>query len=325
MSPKPPVHWAAIGESTFVAGMRFMAGLHRLFGRVPFLLVLYPVVFYYWASRGVARRASRQYLERVQAAHNSLGHPPTWRDGVRHFLAFADTLLDKTLALSGRYSFAGLRYEGREAVVELIERAQGALFVTGHVGCLEMCQVAADRRSRIKLSVLVHTAHAEQFNRMLHRLDPNHGVQLIQVSEVGPATAVLLAERVARGEFIAIAGDRIPLDANNVTRASFLGHDAAFPIGPYVMASLLKCPMFLMTCVREGRGHVVRFECLAEQVVLPRKTRSAALAHFAALYAARLEGVLASAPFEWFNFFPFWDQHLAAARPDSRTHEQPLA
>jgi predicted LPLAT superfamily acyltransferase len=96
-------HWAGIGESTFVAGMWFLYAVHRVFGRVPFLLCLYPVVLYYWATRGLARRASRQYLERLSLFRG--GPVPTWRSSVRHFLSFADTILDKTLALSGRYRF----------------------------------------------------------------------------------------------------------------------------------------------------------------------------------------------------------------------------
>ncbi len=325
MSASKAIHWASVGESTFVGGIWFLATLHRLFGRVPFLLVLYPVVFYYWASRGLARRSSMQYLQRLQAAHGVLGHEPGWRDGLRHFLSFADTLLDKMLALNGRYGFGRLRYEGREAVEVLISRGQGALLVTGHLGCLEMCQVVADRRSRIKLTVLVHTAHAEQFNRVLRRLDPDAGVRLLQVSEISPGTAVLLADCIARGEFVAIAGDRVPLSSGHVALAPFLGHAAAFPVGPYVLAALLKCPLFLMTCLREGRGHVLRFECLAEQVQLPRKARAEALARHAAHYAARLEAVLQRAPFEWFNFFPFWDQHSAAPVSPPPSHEHPSA
>jgi predicted LPLAT superfamily acyltransferase len=302
-------HWAGIGESTFVAGMWFLYAVHRVFGRVPFLLCLYPVVLYYWATRGLARRASRQYLERL-SLHRG-GPLPTWRSSIRHFLSFADTILDKTLALSGRYRFERVRFVGQEPLLAMIERGEGGLFVTAHVGCLELCQATAERRPGLRLNVLVHTAHAERFNRVLRRLDPGSGVKLLQVTEVTAATAVLLADKVARGEFVAIAGDRVPVTTSpaSTTRVRFLGHAAPFPVGPYVLASLLKCPLYMMACVREGDGHAVIFERLAERVALPRGRRSAALAEYAAQFAGRLEALLVRSPYDWFNFFPFWEQH----------------
>lgn len=319
-------HWASMGESTFVAGMQFMAGVHRYLGRVPFLMLLYPVVFYYWLTRGTARRASAQYLQRLQDAHGSLGREPTWRDGVRHFLSFADTILDKMLVFSGRYRFDTVRFVGRPHLQALQASGRGAIFVTAHIGCLEMCQMAARQFGHIRLNVLVHTAHAEKFNRMLRKMDPDLPVELMQVTDITPATAVLLAERVEKGEFVAIAGDRVPVDGGQTAEALFLGHPAVFPVGAYVLASLLRCPLMWMGCIREAdRRHTLTIEPLAATVDLPRSQRPARLAHFVDLYVQAMESLVVRAPFEWFNFFPFWDQRDMPGemlkRKDNRPHE----
>lgn len=328
-------HWAHIGESTFVAGLLFLYGVHRLLGRWPFRLCLYPVVIYYWATRPLARRASLDYLRRLQAQHRIFARTPGWRHSLRHFIAFADSLLDKLLALSGRYRFEHMRFTGREPLIAMIERGQGGIFITAHIGCLELCRAAiSDRHAALRLTVLVHTAHAERFNRVLQRLGNEaantHGsrVQLLQVSEVTPATAVLLAEKVAQGEFIAIAGDRVPVELHNhaskTVRAPFLGAQAAFPIGPYVLAALLRCPLYLMACTRvtvpDPRGKPVssyelRFESIAEQVLLPRANRHGALTELAARYALGLEATVARSPYDWFNFYPFWDSPVPAPSP----------
>jgi predicted LPLAT superfamily acyltransferase len=123
---------------------------------------------------------------------------------------------------------------------------------------------------------------------------------------------------VARGEFVAIAGDRIPVSASasTTTRVPFLGHDAPLPVGPYVLAALLKCPLYLLVCLREPGGHVMHFERLAERVELPRAARGRALQAHAAHFAQRLEQRLAASPYEWFNFYPFWDQPIARTDHD---------
>lgn len=302
----PATHWADIGESTFAAGLWLLYGVHRLFGRLPLRLLLYPVVTYYWLTQPVARRASLDYLARMQRAHSAIGAAPTWRHSLRHFLSFAETIADKTLAFSGRYRFEDVRYVGREPLDALIARGQGAVLITAHMGCLELCQAAADRQPGLQLTVLVHTRHAERFNRVLRRLNPDCGVKLLQVTDVDAATAVQLSQRIAAGEFVAIAGDRVPVKPSKTARVPFLGEDAAFPIGAYVLASLAQCPLFLLGCLREPRGHVVYFERLADKVELPRAERAQRIEALAALFARRMEALLVKAPYDWFNFFPFW-------------------
>jgi predicted LPLAT superfamily acyltransferase len=316
---KPPAHWAHIGESTFGAGLWLLYQLHHWLGRWPFRIGVLPVVAWYWAAQPRARAASREFLAAVATARGAA--PPGPFATLRHLLSFADTLLDKLLAMSGHYRFQELRLEGHEPILQMLGQGRGALLVTGHVGCLELCQASADRRAGFKLTVLVHTRHAEQFNRLLRRLGPEHAVELIQVTDITPATAAMLAERVARGEFVAMAGDRVPVvpSAASTTQLPFLGRPAPFPVGPYVLAMLLQCPLYFMACVREGAGHRVRFERLAERVELPRARRAAALAEYAAGYVRALEATVLDAPYEWFNFFAFWDQPVAPSAARSTT------
>lgn len=301
-------HWAQIEEATFVAGMWLLYRIHRWLGRYPFLLFLYPVVLYYWATRSLARRSSRQYLERLQQHCGAFDGAPTWRHELRHFLCFADTILDKLLAWSGRYRFERVHYQGLEPVQQLILEQRGAVFVVGHVGCLELCQAVAERQPGMKLTVLVHTRHAQRFNRLLQRLNPGASVRLLQVTEVSAATAVDLAHRVQRGEFVAIAGDRVPVTDSKTASADFLGHPARFPVGAYVIAALLKCPLYFLACVHRDDGYLIRFDRWSDRLELPRQQRDLVLQQCAQGFARWLENLLRESPYDWFNFFPFWDQ-----------------
>jgi len=316
-SPAAP-HWASLGEHTFVAGVRLLFWVYRVLGRLPFRLCLYPVVVYYWATRGDARRASLDYLQKLEASTGSLGHAPAWRDTLRHFLAFADAILDKLLAVSGGITQSALRSEGEQGLLDLAAKGRGAVIVTGHIGCMELSRISAERHRGVRLNVLVHTRHAERFNRILRQLHPGSEVRFIQVTDVNPATAMLLADKVAQGEFVAIAGDRVPVRQSMSVPARFMGHEAQWPVGPYVLAALLKCPLYAMACVREsgvqGNGYVLRVQCLAEEVLLPRKARHEAMAAHAQQFTSWLETLLARAPLAWFNFFPFWAQGLDQPR-----------
>jgi predicted LPLAT superfamily acyltransferase len=83
---------------------------------------------------------------------------------------------------------------------------------------------------------------------------------------------------------------------------------APFPIGAYVLAAALGCPVYTMACLHQGEGYRVAFEQFAERIVLPRGSRDAALAEQAQRFARWLELQVIQSPLDWFNFFPFWDQ-----------------
>jgi predicted LPLAT superfamily acyltransferase len=301
-------HWAAIGESTFVTGIWALYALHRLLGRTVVRWALVPVAFVYWLIDAGAREASRQYLHRVSRAGGQLGRGGDVIHGVRHFHSFAETILDKLLAASGRYRGDLVSFDGKEILDAMLSRNQGAILVIAHIGCLELCQAVAGSDPRLRLTVLVHTRHAERFNRILARLDPGSPVRLLQVTELDAAMAALLAQRVGQGEFVAIAGDRVPVQSARTVLVPFLGRDAALPIGAYVMASAVRCPLVWLGCTRQGAGHHVRFEMLAESVEIPRARREAALRDYSTRFARCMEAALVARPYEWFNFFPFWDQ-----------------
>ncbi|MGH8499155.1 MAG: hypothetical protein ACRERV_10160, partial [Methylococcales bacterium] len=180
--------------------------------------------------------------------------------------------------------------------------------VTAHLGCLELMQSASTWKRKFKINILVHTAHATSFNRILNRINPDTGVNFLQVTAFNAPTAMMLADRIAAGELIAIAGDRIPTSGERIVNAAFLGKSAPFPAGPYLIASLLTCSAYAMVCMREGEGYRLNVEKLADAVATPRNKRGELIEQQAKKYALWLEHRAAESPFDWFNFFPFWDQ-----------------
>ena len=310
-------HWAEVGESTFVGGTWLLYGVHRALGRWPFLLCLYPVVLAYWLGSPLARRSSLEYLRRLHAAEPGLfARRPGWRASLRHFTFFAETLLDKMLAIGGRIPRERVRFSGYEPMLAASRAGEGGIIVTAHMGCLELMQVAATWREGLRVSILVHTANAQRFNQILDRINPEANVRLLQVTDFSPATAMMLADRVAAGEFIAIAGDRVPVAGDRLARATFLGYQAELPAGPYLMAAVLRCPVWLLSCQHEGEGYHARIELMTKKVALARQDRQAGLDEQAARFADWMTARLRESPYDWFNFYPFWEPSPHGKRSD---------
>jgi predicted LPLAT superfamily acyltransferase len=167
------------------------------------------------------------------------------------------------------------------------------------------------------INAVVYTAHARRFTRLLERANAQFSVNLIPVSNIGPDTAVLLHEKIDRGELLVIVGDRTPPGENGrVTRVPFLGSEAPFAVGPFILAALLGCPVYLFFCLREGNAYRVHLERFADRLDLPRQAREEVLRDYAQRYASRLESYCIRAPLQWFNFYDFWGAPSTTTKND---------
>lgn len=312
-------HWADIQESGFAFSVHIMLGCYRLLGPRLFTLLMYPVLVFFFAFNHGARRASRDYLTRLAAVAPETGVRPTRAATFRHLAAFTQCMVDKLSAWLGAAAPDDVEFHGRELLARQLARGSGAVVLGSHLGNLEICRALADYRSDLRLNILVHTRHADRFNRVLQGLSAHRRFELIEVTELDPGVAMALAERVQRGELLVIFADRTPLGPSpRQVRVPFLGSPAAFPQGPFILAALLKCPVYLMFGLRrEGRYHI-HIEHFAEQLELPRRRREEALREAAARFAARLEHYCRLAPLQWFNFYAFWGD---APRPEPTRQE----
>ncbi|SHF21411.1 Predicted acyltransferase, LPLAT superfamily [Modicisalibacter ilicicola DSM 19980] len=302
-----PRHWARIQESGSVAGMRIMVWIRRHLGRLPFRVMLGLVIVYYYLCQSLPRRASREYLQRIWPLH--AGHLPRWRAwlGLKHFMAFGQSLMDKVDAWSGVPLDVRLAPEDRACLDRAIRSGRGGLMLVSHVGNLEICSAMSDTRDDFHVTQLMHTRNSRKFNQLLDRSTRRRGPEIVEVTEITPATALGLAERIDAGGFVVIAADRIPIDEQGRVRPlEFLGATALFPEGPFWLAALLRCPIYTLSCLREGGSHRVEFRPFDDTSTLRRADRDAWREAAMQRYVAWLTDQCRRYPLQWFNFFPFW-------------------
>jgi len=314
----PPPHWSKTAERKGLWGMRLMLGVYRLLGRRAFELLLYPVIGYFWLSGRRQRQASQNYLQRLAAvARDRQLALPYPLSSFRHFMRFGDALLSKLATWQGDTLL------GRDALLVDSDRCeaqiasgQGTLILASHLGDIESCRALGELNKNVKVNALVFTQHAERFNQLMKEVNPQANVNLIPVANMGADTAIMLKERLDRGEWVAIVGDRTSAAgyqrgaAPRVIYSEFLGAPAAFPQGPFILAAALRVPVFLMFGIQQQRKLHIYFEPFADPLLLPRSHRQQSLQHTIDRYAARLEHYSLLAPHDWFNFYDFW-QHPA--------------
>lgn len=297
-------------EAGALRGIKFLVAIYDIFGRVAFNIILVPVMAYFFVRRASARRASRNYLLRVKKRYPKAlpKRPLNWLIFC-HFLAFGQSLLDKYIAWSKTRTDIAMEPDEEKMLFELVSSGKGCLVIGSHFGNLEYSRGISGRHPELVINVLLYDQHSENFAALIEGAKSESRMNLIQVTDIDIALALKLKEKVQRGEWVVIAGDRIPVgEGKRVSRACFFGDQAEFPIGPYVLANLLHCPVYLMHCYLDQDDYVVRVEHFEDNLKLDRKDRQQAYDNATQKFASALEKQVARRPLQWFNFYDFWDE-----------------
>ena len=202
--------------------------------------------------------------------------------------------------------------ESRRLLCEPTPDGRGRLVLVSHLGVAEATRALAQHDRAVPVWALMFDRHAPRFKAMLEAVAPDASRHVIAVDRLGVETASMLQDAIERGEWVAIAADRTPNDVltrgDRSVTADFLGREAPFPAGPFILASLLKCGVVTLFAVREGNRILIKCEPFADEVKLPRRGREAELSRLASLWAQRLEAEALEHPAQWFNFYDFWHE-----------------
>ncbi len=143
-------------------------------------------------------------------------------------------------------------------------------------------------------------------NAAIEALDPGAQTRVIAIDPEGTDYILALKERVERGEFVAILADRTGLNGR-VAEVELLGGRVKLPVGPYLLAASLRCPVFLtFGLYTEPNRYDLHCEPFADPLVIDRRDREGALQAVAQRYAARLEHYARLAPDNSFNLYGYW-------------------
>ena len=301
-------HWATTKEAGTLIGIRFMVKIYSILGRGWFSVVLVPVMAYFFVIRRSARRASMDYLRKVRRCYPERfqSQSLTWLS-FRHFFAFGQSMLDKIIVWAHKHTEINIDLESKKMLFGQLDSGQGCLLMGSHFGNLEYSRGISTRYPELVINVLLHDQHAEKFSTFMEEVGTESRMNLIQVTDIDFELALSLREKVQRGEWVVIAADRVPVgERKRVCSVNFFGEKASFPVGPYVLASLLHCPVYLMHCFYDERQYHVGVEFFGNELNFPRKNRQQAYENAAQKFASALEKQVVRFPLQWFNFFDFW-------------------
>jgi predicted LPLAT superfamily acyltransferase len=291
--------WLAQAERSNIFALRILVWITTVLGRRVGQWLLYPICFYFILFSVKARRASKQYLARA------LGRPAGWRDVFQHYRTFATVALDRVFLLNDRFDLFDIQSYGHEPLLDLVDHKRGALLLGAHIGSFEILRAIAEKGRGVTVRMLMFEDIARKLNAVLHAINPNFKMNIIGLGKLD--SMLKIGEHLDAGELVGMLGDRA-ISATGQVKIKFFGQDAEFPDAPFRLAAMLKCPVILMVGLyRGGNRYDLYFEQLVDGLPVGRNERARVIQSWQRLYVERLEYYCRMAPYNWFNFYDFWN------------------
>jgi len=130
---------------------------------------------------------------------------------------------------------------------------------------------------------------------------------MIDASVPSTTLALTLNEALSDGEMIGIMADRAA-KGDAVLPMEFIDGPANLPTGPWMLSMVLKVPVILCFAVyMGGNRYKIRFHKVCDGEPVARAVRQERLRQDMQQYAAVLEQYAQAHPYNWFNFYDFWE------------------
>ena len=258
--------WYNIKEkSAGVKRLRLTWQIYKHFGEFPVRLIAFWVCLFTFISNSDIRKSSDVYFKYLYEYTEDKSLKPSILNSFKQSLSYANSLVDKMIAYVGEFKnikFADSKHKG--IILDLINKKQGAFFITNHVGSVEMMRafLRIANVSNVKINVFLQQSQCEVFNEFINNLlIKDEYVELFPVEEINVDTSIKIKDKIEKGEFVFMAGDRISVGSPDISySAKLLNHKISLPLGVLKFALLMDCKIFNILCAKENDEYKVFLE-----------------------------------------------------------------
>ncbi len=259
---------------------------------------------WFWLAERPARAASEDFLERIFGRQSRLRRG--WQS-YRHMNMYGKMLLDRSVFLAGldrRFLVDSL---DEPNIRDALRRRRGLLILTGHFGCAEISAPLLQQLDPGRPLHFVRYANPRDATEQFQRDQWKKLAAARWINSFDPlAAGVEIMAALQRGECVAMQADRAM--RGRTIPATLLGRRVDLPAGPFTAAvvgeAVVVCAFTFRAGYRRYRTCISPPRCYVPSSGV---SKEAAIAQAAGDYARELEKLLKLHPYQWGNFYRFWD------------------
>ena len=261
-----------------------------------YVLLHFVTIYYRWFVPDAIRPLRYLYNERLGYSNKESS-----RLIKKNLLWFGQTLLDKIAVLAGVKNELTFAHDGVEHIEQLVKDGKGGVLLSAHLGNWEVAGHLLKRVNSV-INIVMYDGEEEQMKKYMDQFESNRSFNIIYIREDGMSHIYEISAALARNELVCLHGDRFR-PGNRTIEHEFLGEQAKFPAGPFILASKLKAPVCFVFAFKETNFHY-HFYAYPAKVYEGRGTSG--MEKMLDEYVGVLEAKIRQYPAQWFNYFDFW-------------------
>lgn len=221
---------------------------------------------------------------------------------VKNQCAFSTVIVDRFAMYAGKRFKIDI--EGYEHFLRLSEGKEGFVQLSSHTGNYEIAGYSLVAETK-QFNALVYGGEKLSVMANRNKLFDGNNIRMIpMIDQMSHLFAI--DQALSNGEILSIAADRV-FGSSKVFTLPFMGNEASFPQGPFIIAAVRSLPVLFVTVMKSG-AKSYRIAC--QRIEYPREgtTRDKAY-HIARQYVTLLEEAVRRHPAQWYNYFEFFKQN----------------
>ncbi len=292
-------NWKESAERSNSFTIKIICWIALNIGRPAARVILYPITAYFFITSPKVIRASKYYFSRIH------GSKVSFITVIKHIHHFSATILDRVFFLTDQHEKFNITIYGQEILDKYMTQGNGGILLGSHHGSFEVLRSLAIKTHNVRLKVLMYREHNQMITRILDKLNPDVAETVINLADND--ALLQMQQAINEGFFVGMLGDRVT-EGERKTECVLLNDKVNFPSGPMLMASILKVPVVLFYGLYQGGNRYdLHIELLTDGLNIERKNRQQAVQHWTQQYVSRLEQHIIKSPYNWFNFYDFWN------------------
>ena len=295
--------WKGQSRGTLLGYKIFVFALKHLGLSFAYFILLFVAFYFFLFSRKSSKEIYFYFREihKFSVFKSVLGI-------YRNYFSFGQVLLDKFAILGGLKGKFTYNFDGENHLRQMVKNKTGGLIINAHIGNFEVAGQLLERLET-KINVLLLDAEHQKIKNYVSDVITNNSVKIIPIQS-DFSHIIPISEALINKELIAVAGDRF-MNESKIFAIDFLGKKAHFPSGPFYLAARFGVPVTFAFAMKESKTHYHFYATPPEWVLKyeNQEEQDKELFKFVEKYVKVFEKKVKEYPYQWFNYYPFWEKN----------------
>jgi len=278
-----------LGYSIFIGTLRYGGVLPA------YILLRFVAAYYFLFSYSSSRPIFHYFKTRV-----GYGWWHSLISLYRNYYVFGQVLIDKVVVMSGIQNKFTFEFEGEKYLREITSAGKGGIMLSAHLGNWEVAGHLF-RRLETRINIVMFDGEHERIKKYLSSVTGERNVNIIVIKD-DLSHIYAINDALSNKELVCMHADRF-LAGNKTVTVPFMGADARFPAGPFLLASTFRVPVSMVFAFKETNTH---YHLYATQPREYHGRRRQGVETAVQDFVQELEVMVKKYPEQWFNYYDFW-------------------